>query len=73
MIKAQIFPTVAPMWVLTVYDENGDEKHKEYCVDRSYLVGTAYSYNRIRPDLTYIIKADLPKEYDSFTKYKVIA
>lgn len=73
MIKAQIFPRVAPIWVLTVYDENGNEKNKEYCVDRLHLIGTAYSYNRVRPDQTYIIKADLPEVYDSFAEYKVIA
>jgi len=73
MIKVQTFPTVAPMWILTVYDENGNEKTKGYCVDRSHLIGTAHSYNRVRPDQTYIIKADLPEVYDSFAEYKVIA
>lgn len=73
MIKVQTSPTVAPMWTLTVYDENGNEKTQGHCVDRSHLIGTAYSYNRVRPDQTYVIKADLPKEYDSFAEYKVIA
>lgn len=73
MIKVQTFPTVAPMWILTVYDENGNEKTQGHCVDRSHLIGTAYSYNRVRPDQTYIIKADLPEVYDSFAEYEVIA
>lgn len=73
MIRVQTFPSIAPIWILTVYDENGNEKTQSHCVDRSHLIGTAYSYNRVRPDQTYLIRADLPKEYDRFAEYKVIA
>ena len=73
MIKVQTCPSIDPMWILTVYDENGDEKTQGHCVDRLHLIGTAHSYNRVRPDQTYVIKADLPKEYDRFAEYKVIA
>lgn len=73
MIKVQVFPSIALMWKLIVYDENGNEKHEGHCVDRLHLIGTAHSYNRVRPDQTYVIKADLPEVYDSLTVYKVIA
>lgn len=72
MIKIQTYPTIAPMWKLIVYDENGNNKQEGYCVDRLHLIGTAYSYNRVRPDQTYVVKADLPKEYDNLIEFKTI-
>ena len=72
MIKVQTFPTIAPMWKLIVYDENGNEKNTGYCVERSHLIGVAHSYNRVRPDQTYVVKADLPETRYSLTEYKVI-
>lgn len=73
MIRVQTFPSIAPMWKLITYDGEGNKKCEDHCVDRLHLIGTAYSYNRVRPDQTYVIKADLPEVYDSFTEYKVIA
>ena len=73
MIKVQTFPSIAPMWILITYDKDGNEKNRDFCVDRLHIIGTAYSYNRVRPNQTYVVKADLPKEYDSFAEYKTLS